>query len=226
MKEIETDRLLLRRFTMDDLDELSVIFSDPEVVRYLGTGKPAKRDETEHALQTIINHWEQHGFGRWAVVFKRTQKLIGYGGLRNFHNTPELVYLLAKRYWGIGLATEIARASLSFGFDEQGFERIIAMARLANTASHRVMEKVGMNFEKTAQIYNMDIVCYAITSATYSSGQAGIRHEQSRYDDHHLESAATDFIQPYSAFFSAARGEKTSCGFAPIVENQSDFMVK
>lgn len=172
MREFETDRLLLRRFTIADLDELSVIFSDPKVVRYLGSGKPAKRKETEHALHTIIKHWERHGFGRWAVVSKQTRELIGYGGLRSFHDTPELVYLLARRYWGIGLATEIARASLRYGFREQGFERIVAMARLANTASHRVMEKVGMSFEKTAHIYDMDIVCYSITSGAYLSGQA------------------------------------------------------
>lgn len=170
MKEIETDRLLLRRFTIADLDELSVIFRDPKVVRYLGSGKPVNRAETEHALHTILRHWEQHGFGRWAVVFKETSELIGYGGLRSFHDTPELVYLLAQRYWGAGLATEIARASLKFGFRELGFERIVAMARRANRASQRVMEKVGMSFEKTARIYDMNISCYAITRAAYFSG--------------------------------------------------------
>jgi RimJ/RimL family protein N-acetyltransferase len=178
MKEIETDRLLLRRFTMDDLDELSVIFSDPKVVKYLGSGKPAKRTETEHALRTIIQHWERHGFGRWAVVFKQTRELIGYGGLRSFHDVPELVYLLARRYWGIGLATEIARASLKYGFRKRGFERIVAMARLANRASHRVMEKVGMSFEKTTYIYDMNIVCYAITRDEYLSGQAAFSRAQ------------------------------------------------
>ena len=171
MKEIETDRLLLRQFTMGDLDELSPIFGDPEVVRYLGSGKPAKREETEHALHTIIRHWERNGFGRWAVIFKRTRELIGYGGLRCFHGTPELVYLLAQRYWGIGLATEIAMTSLKYGFDEQHFERIIALASLANTASQRVLEKVGMSFEKTDHIYDMDIACYSISSAAYLSGQ-------------------------------------------------------
>lgn len=195
MKEIETERLLLRRFTIADLDELSVIFSDPKVVRYLGSGKPAKRAETEHALHTILQHWKRHGFGRWAVVFKQTRELIGYGGLRNFHDTPELVYLLARRYWGIGLATEIARASLKFGFRERRFERIVAMARLANTASHRVMQKVGMSFEKTTYIYDMDIVCYAINRAAYLAGQAG-NHRAYRRGSGHSVAPADKFIQP------------------------------
>jgi RimJ/RimL family protein N-acetyltransferase len=167
MEEIETDRLLLRDFTLADLDELSQIFSDPEVVRYLGSGRPLCKEEAEGALRSIISHREQHGYGRRAVIFKQTGELIGYGGLRSFNGTPELVYLLKKSYWGKGLATEIAKASLKYGFCERQFERIVAMANMANKASHRVMEKVGMSFEKTAHLCNMDIVCYVISSATY-----------------------------------------------------------
>jgi ribosomal-protein-alanine N-acetyltransferase len=161
MREIETNRLLLRMFAPDDLEDLSRIFSDPDVVRHLGTGLPVRRDETEQALLSIIKHWERHGFGRWAAVFKPTGKLIGYGGLRLFQETPELVYLLAKPYWGIGLATELAHAALRYGFEEQQFERIIAMAKIANVASQRVMEKIGMYFEKTATIFEMEVACYS-----------------------------------------------------------------
>jgi RimJ/RimL family protein N-acetyltransferase len=171
MIEIETDRLLLRAFKMADLDDLSMIFSDPEVVKYLGKGLPARREETECALRSIIRHRKRHGYGRWAVIFKRTLELIGYGGLRSFHGTPELVYLLSKSYWGQGLATELARASLKYGFEEQRFKRIVAMANQANTASQRVMEKVGMTFEKTAHLCDMDIVCYSISRAAYRSEQ-------------------------------------------------------
>lgn len=194
---------------MTDLDELSLIFSDPEVVRYLGSGKPAQREETEHALRTIIKHWKRHGFGRWAVVFKQTQELIGYGGLRSFHGTPELVYLLARRYWRIGLATEIARASLEYGFEEQRFERIVAMARLANTASHRVMKKIGMSFEKTAHIYDMDIVCYSITSAAYLSGQTRNRRGHRPYA-RNPESSADDFIGWRPTRLAPERDAKTA----------------
>jgi ribosomal-protein-alanine N-acetyltransferase len=171
MIEIETDRLLLRTFTMADLEDLRLIFSDPEVVKYLGSGKPAGRKETEYALRSIIRHRKRHGYGRWAVIFKRTRELIGYGGLRCYHGTPELVYLLAKSYWGNGLATELAVASLRYGFEKLRFKRIVAMANQANKASHRVLEKVGMTFEKTAHICNMDIVCYSLSSAAYRSKQ-------------------------------------------------------
>ncbi len=65
MPVIETDRLLLRMFRPDDLDELARLFSDPDVLRYVGDGKPVNREETDKALKSIIKHWTTHGFGRW-----------------------------------------------------------------------------------------------------------------------------------------------------------------
>jgi ribosomal-protein-alanine N-acetyltransferase len=169
MNEIETERLQLRLFQPDDLDDLSLIFGDPDVVRYLGSGQPAQREETETALMSIIRHWEAYGFGRWAAICKQTRKLIGYCGLRNFQGTAELVYLLSKQYWGMGLATEMARASVKFGFEEKKFERIIAMAKLANVASQRVMNKIGMTFQTNAQIFNMEVALYSLNRAAYFS---------------------------------------------------------
>jgi RimJ/RimL family protein N-acetyltransferase len=171
MNEIETERLQLRMFKPDDLDDLCHIFGDPDVVRFLGSGQPAKREETETALMSIIKHWEAFGFGRWAAICKQTRKLIGYCGLRNFQGTAELVYLLSKPYWGMGLATEMARASLKFGFEEKKFERIVAMAKLANVASQRVMRKVGMSFQKNVLIFNMEVALYSINHAAYISEQ-------------------------------------------------------
>jgi ribosomal-protein-alanine N-acetyltransferase len=169
MHEIETERLQLRLFKPDDLDDLFLIFSDPDVVKYLGSGQPARRDETQTALMSIIKHWEVYGFGRWAAICKETRKLIGYCGLRNFQGTAELVYLLSKQYWGMGLATEMARASLKFGFEEKKFERVIAMAKLANVASQRVMNKVGMAFQKNTLIFNIEVALYSINNAAYFS---------------------------------------------------------
>lgn len=172
MPEIETDRLLLRQFKPDDLDALAELFADPLVVKYLGSGEPASRAETEAALCSIISHWERHGFGRWAAVYKPTGGLIGYGGLRSFHGEPELVYLLGRPYWRRGLATEMALASLKFGFEGLRFERIIAMAKTQNVRSHRVLEKSGMRFERAANIYGMDVVCYGLARGLYLTEQA------------------------------------------------------
>ena len=172
MPEIETDRLLLRQFTPGDLDALAGLFADPDVVRYLGSGLPASREEAETALRSIIAHWERHRFGRWAAVYRATGEVIGYGGLRSFHGEPELVYLLGKSYWRRGLATEMALACIKFGFEELEFDRVIAMAKTGNRASHRVLEKTGMRFERAANIYGMDVVCYGLSRAAYLSGRA------------------------------------------------------
>jgi RimJ/RimL family protein N-acetyltransferase len=169
MEKIETARLRLRMFTHADLGDLYPIFSDREVVKYMQTGEPATREETEYALESIIKHWHEHGFGRWAVVHKETRQLIGYGGLRSFYGAPELVYLLAKPFWGMGLATELAKACLKWGFEQRGFERIIAIAKPDNKASRRVMEKIGLSFERNGDFQGIGVVFYVISRATYQS---------------------------------------------------------
>jgi RimJ/RimL family protein N-acetyltransferase len=179
MPEIETDRLLLRQFKMDDLDELAELFADPLVVKYLGSGEPVSRAETETALRSMIAHWERHGFGRWAAVHKPAGGLVGYGGLRSFHGEPELVYLLGRDHWRRGLATEMALACLRFGYEELGFERIIAMAKTQNVRSHRVLEKAGLRFERAANIYGMDVVCYGLSRNAFLSAQEAHTHAPS-----------------------------------------------
>ena len=159
---IETERLLLRMFRPEDLDDLAGLFRDPDVVKYVGDGKPVDRVEADRALRSIIEHWERHGFGRWMVVDKKTQDFIGFGGLRSLFGTPEVVYHLAKAHWGKGLATELGRVSLRFGFEEHRFDRIVAVAKPQNAASIHVMEKLGMHYEMNTSYYNIDVVQYAI----------------------------------------------------------------
>ena len=159
-------------FRPDDLDELARLFSDPDVLRYVGDGKPVNREETDKALKSIIKHWTTHGFGRWAVVDKKTHEFVGFGGLRSLFETPEVVYHLAKAHWGKGLATELARASLRFGFEELQFERIVAIAKPDNGASIHVMEKIGMLYEMHTSYYDMDVIQYAISRENFQPGDA------------------------------------------------------
>jgi ribosomal-protein-alanine N-acetyltransferase len=170
MTMIETERLILRMFTPDDLDALFGIFSRPKVMKYLGLhGEPMSRDETETALLSIIKHWERHGYGRWAVVSKDDHKLIGCAGLRNYEDAAELVYLIDQPYWGRGLATEIAVACLNFGFEKHNFNNIIAFARPQNTASRKVMEKIGMRFVQESVIFGVFVVQYELLKKDYYS---------------------------------------------------------
>jgi RimJ/RimL family protein N-acetyltransferase len=162
MPSIETERLLLRMVRQEDLDDLAALFADADVMRFVGDGQIAGREVAERALDSIIKHWQTHGFGRWTVVDKRTHKFLGFGGLRSLFGTPEVVYHLAKQHWGRGFATEVGRAALRFGFEERGDESIVAIIKPGNSASIRVMEKLGLQFEKHARYYEIDVVQYRI----------------------------------------------------------------
>ena len=161
---IETERLRLRMFRADDLDNLAALLADPDVMRYVEDGQPKERDVAEKALNSIIAHWKREGFGRWAVEEKASGQFIGFGGLRSLNGTPEVVYHMAPAYWGKGYGTELCRAALLFGFDQRGFDRIVAIAKPDNAASIHVMEKLGMKFQQRTSYYGIEVVEYAITA--------------------------------------------------------------
>ena len=168
MPRVETARLLLRPFTGEDLDDLCEIFDKPGVMKYLGVDcQPMSRAETETALLSMIRHWRRHGFGRWAVVSKDDGRLIGCAGLRSYQAVAELVYLLDEPYWGRGLATEVARACLRFGFETQGFDRVVAFARLRNAASRRVLDKLGMSFDGETTVFGIHVAQYSLRRAEF-----------------------------------------------------------
>jgi RimJ/RimL family protein N-acetyltransferase len=168
MPEIETTRLLLRMFTDDDLDDLSRIYSDPDVMRYL-SGHPLTREETAGWLRYFLAGWDDYGFGWWAVILKESGELIGHCGLQFIHMTPEVevTYGLAREYWRKGLASESARACLWFGFAELALDHIYALADPGNIGSHRVMQRVGMRYDKTEyykdDMYDGDLIYYVIS---------------------------------------------------------------
>lgn len=168
MTKLETDRLILRVFEPDDLEALYQIFNKPSVMKYLGLqGEPMSKAETETALLSMIKHWQRHGFGRWAVISKEDQKLIGCAGLRSYEQDAELVYLIDEPYWGQGIATEIAIACLKFGFEKHNFGKIVAFARPENVASRKVMEKIGMRFVQETVVFGVFVVQYELFSEEY-----------------------------------------------------------
>jgi RimJ/RimL family protein N-acetyltransferase len=168
--EVETARMCLRMFTLEDFDDLCRIASDPEVIRYIGSGKPLVREEVFYNLTSIINGFRRRGFGRWAVVKKETGALIGYCGLSlgNEEIGVELAYLLARSEWGKGLATEAARASLRYGFEHLKLDSIAALTRPENLRSRRVMERLGMRYVRAGKHYGYSCVCYSISRDEWS----------------------------------------------------------
>ena len=171
MHIVETARLLLRPVSMTDLDAFAAMNADPDVMRYIGDGKPQTREQTILRIYAILDHWDQHGFGLCAIVDKASEAFIGFCGLQYLDNTSEIEvgYRLAKRFWGAGLATEAATASLRQGFDVFGLDRIVAVVQPDNVASQRVLEKIGLRYVKDARFYKTDVKYYAVTREEYQA---------------------------------------------------------
>ncbi len=150
---VETDRLLLRRWTLDDLDPLVRVFRKPEVWWF-----PFKRgmtaEETEAFLHRKLKEWESRGWSQWAVETKDEPVLIGFLGLCPPDFLPEVMptvevgFRIDPDYWGQGLATEGACAALEFGFNVLGLTEIVSIYEPDNVASGRVMQRLGMVFDR------------------------------------------------------------------------------
>ncbi|MCA1624276.1 MAG: GNAT family N-acetyltransferase [Acidobacteria bacterium] len=147
MKEIlQTDRLLMRTWTLVDVKALFEICRDPEIMLHIGTGKPYQSvDEAINFLNWTVAYQAENGFCRWAIVEKASQRIIGSCGFARLENSGEieLGYLLARQAWGKGFATEAAAACLKYGFKELGFSSVVALTDPEHIASQRVVEKLG-----------------------------------------------------------------------------------
>ena len=110
-----------------------------------------------------------HGFGRWALIDKATSALAGWCGLSYLEHTTEVEigYGLAKDYWGTGLATQAAAATMNYGFEQLHLPRIVAVAYPENAASRRVLEKLGMKYVKNGQFFGVEMVYYEIRQEEY-----------------------------------------------------------
>ena len=182
VSELETDRLLLRRWREGDLDAYATLNADPEVTRFLA-GRPYVHEESAAQIARFTRHWDEHGFGLWAVEANESGEMIGFiGFLRHddWFASPfdaEIGWRLARHAWGRGMATEGARAALEHGFTLLGFERVISITRPDNLASRRVMEKLGLRPEGETHWRGRDVVWYAIERRDWAD-RAGARRQQ------------------------------------------------
>ncbi len=173
MDVLETERLRLRPFTLDDVDAYyEGISSDADVMRYLPGGKPRQRSDSQWVVNYFMRHMELHGFGVWAVEDRDSGVFMGHAGLEYIPGAQEveIAYTLAKAFWGRGLATEAAHASLCYGFETVDLSEIYGLAFPENTASQNVMRKLGMEYQGTTErYYGSELVCYRITRDQYAA---------------------------------------------------------
>ena len=148
---IETERLVLRRWRADDREAFAALNTHPQVLEFLP--RALTRAESDAMIARIEAHIERHGFGFWAAEVPRVTPFVGFVGLAvprfEAHFTPcvEIGWRLAPELWGRGYAAEGARGVLGFAFDELVLEEVVAYTAPENTASRRVMEKIGMSHD-------------------------------------------------------------------------------
>ncbi|MFB6821098.1 GNAT family N-acetyltransferase [Streptomyces virginiae] len=175
MTEIRTPRLLLRRWTDDDLVPLSEINADPEVMRWIGEGEPLDLDRTAEDIERWEEEWDEEGFGIFAVELLGSGELIGAVGLSIPEHLPEalpdaeITWRLGRQYWGQGYASEAAQATLEFALQDRGLDRVVAINRAGNEDSENVIRKLGMVLERDTtdpryghllQIHGIDLTEY------------------------------------------------------------------
>jgi RimJ/RimL family protein N-acetyltransferase len=146
---LETDRMVLRRFTMDDVEALFALDSDPLVRRFVEDGEPVTREEAADTIEHWLRYHERSDlFGFWAAIDKASGAFLGWFHFRPQPDSPadepELGYRLVSSSWGQGYAAEGSRALIDKGFASPEVSRVVAETMAVHTASRRVMEKAGM----------------------------------------------------------------------------------
>lgn len=159
---IESERLLLRPFHLDDHIPYSRLNSDPEVLRFINGGVALSPGESWRLMAMQVGHWQLRGFGPWAVELKANGTMIGHLGLWEPEGWPgvELCWRLERAYWGRGLATEGALAVMNYAFSKLGIDRLVSVIHPENQASIRVAEKIGMTPLHEWHTGGYDVVVY------------------------------------------------------------------
>ncbi|MFJ9346478.1 GNAT family N-acetyltransferase [Streptomyces sp. NPDC101237] len=170
MTEIHTPRLLLRRWTADDLPFMADINADPQVMRWVDDGSVYDLARTAEAIEEWEEEWDEEGFGLFAVELLGSGELAGFTGLSVPHFLPQVLpavaisWRLGAQFWGQGYASEAAHASLEFALQDRGLDRVISVSRVGDSASDNVIRKLGMvpELETTDPVHGYALQVHAI----------------------------------------------------------------
>jgi ribosomal-protein-alanine N-acetyltransferase len=172
----ETERLILRKILPTDVDGLFELDSDPEVHKYLGGNPVADKNQIIGQIAYIRQQYIDHGIGRWAIIDKKTNDFMGWSGLKfvveltnNHKNFYDLGYRLMRKYWGQGIATETALASLAYAFDQLSAKEVYAMAHCENDGSNKILKKVGFNLVERFDHMGIDHNWYKMEKMAYEN---------------------------------------------------------
>jgi ribosomal-protein-alanine N-acetyltransferase len=168
---LQTERLVLRPFREEDLDDLAALYADPEVMRFLGEGRAKTREQTRVLLERAIEQCRRHGFGIWALRDRQDGRFVGRARVAYLHGLgdAELSYTLARRCWGRGLATEAVREVLRHALAVLRLPRVLGVAQVENIASQQVMRKAGMTLRGPYRDDGREALLYAIENPAWAS---------------------------------------------------------
>lgn len=162
---IETERLIIRSPSMDDVRAFHSIMTDERVTEFLPVDPNASIEESRGRAERRIQMEQQLGYTMWTVVERSSGRIIGACGFALVEGVGpevELAYQFDADHWGQGYATEAAAACLDYAFAELGLDRVLGMTFPENFASRRVLEKVGMTYEGKATYYDREMALYSI----------------------------------------------------------------
>jgi RimJ/RimL family protein N-acetyltransferase len=161
---LTTERLDLRPLAAADVDAAHALWTDPGVRRYLWDDIVIPRERAQAVIAESERNFRDHGFGLWGVRERGKPALLGFCGFRkgDLMVEPELLCGFLPAYWGKGLAAEAARAALEFGFQRLGLTAVGAATDAPNTASIRVIERLGMTFVRRDTVNGLDTVFYRL----------------------------------------------------------------
>lgn len=162
---LETERTCLRPFDEKDAEALASIYSNPEVTQFLGFDE-GSLERSRRELEFWMNSYARQGHGMLGVVYKENGSLIGRCGFAQWEwdgvQEIELSCVLQRSLWGQGIATEVTSVLRDYGFEQIGFRRLVSLLHPENTASHRVAEKIGMQFDREVHSITQSLWMYSL----------------------------------------------------------------
>ena len=164
--EIETKRLLLRRATVDDVEELVRIHADPDITRFMGAWD---RDRALDWLDRVDQNWQEHGYGRVAITDRTSGQLLGRTGLMYLpqFSESELGWTVRRDAWGRGYATEAARACADWAFRDFEIPYLTSLIEPENERSIRVARRLGMMPLRNDVLLDSPMIVHAVTRHTW-----------------------------------------------------------
>ena len=156
----DSERLYFREWNEQDAEWVKELNDNPKVVQYTGDVPFDSLEATRLFLRNYL-HYSEYGFGRWAVHIKSTGQPVGWCGLKfNEENMVDIGFRFFEEFWGMGFATEAAKACIDHGFTRLHLDCIVGRTAAANQGALNVLDKIGMDFWKKGEVHGIEDVRY------------------------------------------------------------------